>query len=98
TPFPGSIGPASSGVEVSPTASRALTLAAANVSPVDTATAKDALRERMRRARAAIPPSERAVLAARVEARLLALPELRDARTVLLFYSFGTEVPTAVLA
>src|SRR5205085_8582100 len=47
TPFPGSTAPASSGVEVYPTASRALTLAAANVSPVDTATAKDALRERM---------------------------------------------------
>jgi 5-formyltetrahydrofolate cyclo-ligase len=52
----------------------------------------------MRRIRAAIPPEERAARAARVEARLLALPELRDARTVLLFYSFGAEVPTAVLA
>jgi len=60
--------------------------------------AKDALRERMRRARAAIPQAERAARAGRVEARLLALPELRDARTALLFYSFGTEVPTAVLA
>jgi 5-formyltetrahydrofolate cyclo-ligase len=59
---------------------------------------KDALREGMRRVRAAIPPAERSARSARVEARLLALPELRDARTVLLFYSFGTEVPTAVLA
>jgi 5-formyltetrahydrofolate cyclo-ligase len=52
----------------------------------------------MRRVRAAIPSEERATRAARVEARLLALRELRDARTVLLFYSFGAEVPTAVLA
>jgi 5-formyltetrahydrofolate cyclo-ligase len=83
---------------VYPTPSAVLTIERANVSSVDTAARKEALRERMRRARAAIPPAERAVLAARVEARLLALPELRDARTVLLFYSFGTEVPTAVLA
>jgi 5-formyltetrahydrofolate cyclo-ligase len=65
---------------------------------VDRSEEKNALRDRMRRARAAIPPGERAVLAARVEARLLTLPQLRDARTVLLFYSFGTEVPTKVLA
>jgi 5-formyltetrahydrofolate cyclo-ligase len=51
----------------------------------------------MRAGRAAIPPSERAVLAARAEARLLTLPELRAATTVLVFYSFGTEIPTAVL-
>ena len=65
---------------------------------LDRRSEKEALRERMRRVRAAIPPPDRAALAARVEARLLALPELRDARTVLLFYSFGTEIPTAVLA
>ena len=51
----------------------------------------------MRSVRASIAPDERAVLAARAEARLLALPELRDARTLLLFYSFGTEIPTEVL-
>jgi 5-formyltetrahydrofolate cyclo-ligase len=59
---------------------------------------KDVLRERMRRVRAAIPPEDRASLAARAEARLLTLPELASARAVLLFYSFGTEIPTAVLA
>jgi len=65
---------------------------------LDRSEEKDALRERMRGARAAIPPEERAARGARVEARLLTLPELGDARTVLLFYSFGTEIPTAVLA
>jgi len=57
------------------------------------AEAKRELRERMRAARAAIPPAARAILSARVEARLLALPELRGTKTVLLFYSFGTEIP-----
>src|SRR5437660_4148526 len=51
----------------------------------------------MRAVRSSVAPSERSVLAARAEARLLALPEVRDARTVLLFYSFGSEIPTAVL-
>jgi 5-formyltetrahydrofolate cyclo-ligase len=64
---------------------------------VDLSLQKRELRERMRRTRSGIPPAERAVLAARAEARLLALPELQEARTVLLFYSFGSEIPTAVL-
>ena len=51
----------------------------------------------MRSVRAGIPPADRAVLAARAEARLLALPELQGAGTVLLFYSFGSEIPTGVL-
>jgi 5-formyltetrahydrofolate cyclo-ligase len=63
----------------------------------DAVAAKKELRARMRAIRAAIPPEERAVLAARAESRLLALPEVRDARCVLLFYSFGSEIPTAVL-
>jgi len=58
-------------------------------------TAKRALRDRMRTARAAIPPRLRPELAARMEAHLFGLPEIAAARTVLLFYSFGTEVPTA---
>lgn len=60
--------------------------------------AKRALRERMRRVRAALPPAERAALAERIEATLLALPEVGEARTILLFYSFGSEVPTGGLA
>src|SRR5437763_3297810 len=67
------------------------------VTRMEPATEKMELRERMRSARATIPSAERAVLAARAEARLLALPDLRAATTVLMFYSFGTEIPTAVL-
>jgi len=55
------------------------------------------MRDRMRAERASIPAAERSALAARAEARLLTLPELRGAETVLLFYSFGSEIPTAVL-
>src|SRR2546425_7927214 len=67
------------------------------MTPREPSEEKRELRERMRAARAAIPPADRAVLSARVEARLLALHELRGTKTVLLFYSFGTEIPTAVL-
>ncbi|MDP9341790.1 MAG: 5-formyltetrahydrofolate cyclo-ligase [Actinomycetota bacterium] len=56
---------------------------------------KQALREVMRRVRSAIPPEQRAEMAGRVEEHLFGLPEATDARTVLLFYSFGTEIPTA---
>jgi 5-formyltetrahydrofolate cyclo-ligase len=52
----------------------------------------------MRAARAAISPGERVRLGERVEGRLLSLPEVVGARTVLIFYSFGSEVPTAGLA
>jgi 5-formyltetrahydrofolate cyclo-ligase len=67
------------------------------VESLDPPEGKRVLRERMRRVRASIPPSERAALAARAEAHLLSLPEVRSARTVMLFYSFGTEIPTSVL-
>ncbi len=33
-------------------------------------------------------------MAKRVEERLFSLPAIRDAKTVLLFYSFGSEIPT----
>jgi 5-formyltetrahydrofolate cyclo-ligase len=59
---------------------------------------KATLRARMRAVRGAIPPEERALLADRIEARLGDLPEVRRARTVLLFYSFGSEVPTSGIA
>jgi 5-formyltetrahydrofolate cyclo-ligase len=65
--------------------------------PAGIAARKQELRQAMRRIRVAIPPEERTALAARAEARLLALPEIRDAHSVLLFYSFGSEIPTAVL-
>lgn len=56
--------------------------------------AKRELRERMRALRAAIPEGDRARMARAIEGRLLALPEVSAAGTVLLFYSFGSEVPT----
>jgi 5-formyltetrahydrofolate cyclo-ligase len=59
---------------------------------------KATLRARMRAVRDAIPPAERAHLADRIDARLRDLPEVRRARTVLLFYSFGSEVPTSGIA
>lgn len=51
----------------------------------------------MRRVRASLPPEERRRRAARVESRLLELDAVGEARTVLLFYSFGTEVETGML-
>jgi 5-formyltetrahydrofolate cyclo-ligase len=63
----------------------------------DPAAEKARLRERMRRARAAIPAAERGRLAARIESRVLTVPGLAEARTVLVFYSFGSEPETDVL-
>lgn len=63
-----------------------------------TAAQKEALRARMRRVRGRIPPAERARLTDMVEEALFALPEVRAAGVVLLFYSFGTEVPTGGMA
>lgn len=48
----------------------------------------------MRKLRAGIPQAERARLADRIAERVLELPEVRSARTVLAYASFGTEVPT----
>lgn len=59
---------------------------------------KTALRAEMRRARAAIPDGERRRRGEAIRERLLALPEMRTARTVLVFASFGSEVPTRGLA
>lgn len=58
------------------------------------AEAKERLRERMREARRAIPPADRRRLASLVERRLEELPEIGAAETVLLFYSFGSEIET----
>jgi 5-formyltetrahydrofolate cyclo-ligase len=55
---------------------------------------KAAMRRRMRRVRAGIPPGERARLSALIEEALFAVPEVARARTLLLFYSFGSEVAT----
>ena len=52
----------------------------------------------MIRLRASIPASERSRLTDLVEETLFALTEVASARSVLLFYSFGTEVPTKGMA
>jgi 5-formyltetrahydrofolate cyclo-ligase len=49
----------------------------------------------MRKAREAIPPAERTELSRAVGERLFALPEVRGARTMALFSSFGSELDTA---
>jgi 5-formyltetrahydrofolate cyclo-ligase len=59
---------------------------------------KSALRDGMRGLRAAIPPEERVRLALQIEDRLLSLREAKAARTLLLFYSFGSEVATGGMA
>ena len=59
---------------------------------------KDALRAQMRGVRASIDPEERARMVRAVEERLAALREFAAAGTVLLFYSFGSEVGTAGVA
>jgi 5-formyltetrahydrofolate cyclo-ligase len=56
---------------------------------------KEELRAAMRGVRAAIPPEERSRLAELAEEALFGLPDVTDAETILLFYSFGTEVATA---
>ncbi len=48
--------------------------------------------------RRALSPDEREALARRVADRLFRLPEVTSATSVLVFYSFGSEVPTAEMA
>lgn len=52
----------------------------------------------MKALRDAIPAGERVRMAAAIEADLMELPAVRAARVVLLFWSFGSEVPTDVIA
>lgn len=56
--------------------------------------AKDDLRTALRRRRRGIPAEERVRRAVSVADRLLGLPEVSGARTIMLFSSFGTELPT----
>jgi 5-formyltetrahydrofolate cyclo-ligase len=56
---------------------------------------KRALRTRMRRTRAAIPEEDRARMAEAAEEHLFSIPELAAAGTVMLFYSFGSEIQTS---
>ncbi|MGH2725048.1 MAG: 5-formyltetrahydrofolate cyclo-ligase [Actinomycetota bacterium] len=59
---------------------------------------KDELRARMRQARAALDPGMRRRKAAAVEDRLFSVPTVAAGGSVLLFYSFGSEIGTAGMA
>ena len=56
--------------------------------------AKRGLRRAVRAARDALAPADRAERSRRIAERLLRLPELEGARTVMVFASFGSEVDT----
>jgi 5-formyltetrahydrofolate cyclo-ligase len=58
---------------------------------------KAALRARMRAVRQGIPEDERSQAGLRAADRLASLDELAPARTVLVFSSFGSEIPTESL-
>src|SRR5436305_1112154 len=58
---------------------------------------KAALRERMRGVRRAIPAHRRDALGRRVAEQVASLPEVASARAVLVFSSFGTEIPTGAI-
>jgi 5-formyltetrahydrofolate cyclo-ligase len=66
--------------------------------PERTAGEKDALRRRLRQVRQSIPELDRPGLVERIETSVLSLPEMEAARTVMLFYSFGSEVGTSGMA
>jgi 5-formyltetrahydrofolate cyclo-ligase len=59
--------------------------------------AKREIRGHIRAERDAIPEDERAARGARAVARLLELPEVQRAETVMAFSAFGSEVPTGPL-
>lgn len=59
--------------------------------------AKRAIRAEVRAARDALPPDERVRCSLSIRDRFLTLPELGSVRTVMLFWSFGSEVDTAPL-
>ena len=59
--------------------------------------AKRQIRRRVLAIRDAVPPDRRASTAERIADRFLGLPEVEAAETVMLYWSFGSEVPTADL-
>ncbi|MDP8956000.1 MAG: 5-formyltetrahydrofolate cyclo-ligase [Actinomycetota bacterium] len=65
--------------------------------PGDLQAEKQAIRTRIRGLRDSIPEAERPAMTKRIEERLFSLPEIRSAKTVLLFYSFGSEVSTRAI-
>lgn len=62
--------------------------------PPEIAARKERLRREMRAARAGLAEEERVRLGALATEALLELPDVAAARTVLLFYAVGSEVPT----
>lgn len=56
---------------------------------------KRSMRREMLARRDALPPDERAAKSLAIAERLLSLPEMQRARTVMVFSSFGSEVDTA---
>jgi 5-formyltetrahydrofolate cyclo-ligase len=56
---------------------------------------KRAMRREILARRDALSEAERATKSSAIAERVLALPELEDARTLMLFWSFGSEVDTA---
>jgi 5-formyltetrahydrofolate cyclo-ligase len=59
--------------------------------------AKRRVRARVIRLRDALPPIEREACGRAIVDRLLSVPEVEEARTVMAFWSFGSEVPTMPL-
>ena len=59
--------------------------------------AKREIRRRVLAIRDAVPPGRRAAMAQRIADRFLGLEEVQAAGTVMLYWSFGSEVPTAYL-
>jgi 5-formyltetrahydrofolate cyclo-ligase len=56
--------------------------------------AKRRIRRQVLAARDALPPEDRAAMGGRITDRFLGLPEVEEATTAMLFWSFGSEVPT----
>jgi 5-formyltetrahydrofolate cyclo-ligase len=59
--------------------------------------AKRRIRREVLAARDALPPEHRAAMGNRIADRFLGLPEVGAATTVMLYWSFGSEVPTGRL-
>ena len=66
--------------------------------PERAASEKASLRMRLRRVRQSIPEQDRPRLVEQIEDGVFSLAEIEEARTVMLFYSFGSEVGTTGMA
>lgn len=66
--------------------------------PERAATEKDYLRVKLRHVRQSIPDEDRPRLVDQIEGAVFSLPGMEHAQTVMLFYSFGSEVGTHGMA